>query len=128
MKGEKNFKTLAKEAKNRLKSGFWEKYRDSVVDSFEKAKSEGVDASRVIEFYEAKVSSSKTGDESETFYRKVKGLLEKYGECDNMISMLIDHSIYDRLSYENKQKYVLELSEKYRKALERYKRERSFSV
>ena len=128
MKGEKNLKSLAKEAKNRLKTGFWEKYKDSVIDSFEKAKAEGVEASRVIGFYEAKVSSVKTTDESEIFYKKVKDLLERFGERGNIISMLIDYSVYDSLSYEKKQKYILELSDKYRKALERYKRERSFSV
>lgn len=127
MKGEKSLKILAKEAKNRLKNGFWEKYKDNVVDSFEKAKAEGVDASRVIGYYEAKVSSVKITDESEIFYSKVKKLLEEYGERGNIISMLIDYSVYDSLSYEKKQKYVLELSEKYRKALERYKREKSFS-
>ncbi|MBP5372715.1 MAG: hypothetical protein J6Y44_00830 [Clostridia bacterium] len=127
MKGEKSLKILAKEAKNRLKNGFWEKYKDNVVDSFEKAKAEGVDASRVIGYYEAKVSSVKITDESEIFYSKVKKLLEEYGERGNIISMLIDYSVYDSLSYEKTQKYVLELSEKYRKALERYKREKSFS-
>ena len=127
MKGEKNLKSLAKEAKNRLKTGFWEKYKDSVIDSFEKAKAEGVDASRVIGFYEAKVSSVKVTNEDDVFYKKVKDLLERYGERGNVLSMLIDYSVYDPLSYEKKQKYILELSDKYRKALERYKRERSFS-
>ena len=126
MNSEKSLKTLAREAKKRLKTGFWEKYKESVVDSFEKAKAEGVDASKVIGFYEAKVSSAKIKDESEVFYQKVKDLLDSYGERGNMISMLIDYSVYDSLSYEKKQKYILELSEKYRKALERYKREKSF--
>ena len=125
MRSDKNLKVLAKEAKNRLKSGFWDKYKDEVISSAVKCRAEGVDASKVIGYYEAK-SSPKKLDSGDEFYQKVKSLLEEYGERGNVLSMLIDYSVYDALTYENKQKYVLELSEKYRAALERYKREKSF--
>lgn len=125
MRSDKNLKALAKEAKKRLKSGFWDKYKDDVISSAVKLKAEGVDASKVIGYYEAK-SSPKKSDGGDDFYKKVKKLLDEFGERGNVLSMLIDYSVYDALSYENKQKYMLDLSEKYRAALERYKREKSF--
>ena len=126
MKGERNLKTLAKEAKKRLKNGFWEKYGDDVKASFSKARAQGVDPVGVIDFYEAKTAPKRTdGDE---FYKKVKKILDEYGECGNAISMLIDYSVYDSLDYGRKQKYVLDLSERYRAALERYKREKTFGI
>ena len=124
MKGERNIKTLAKEAKKRLKNGFWEKYGKDVKASFSRARSQGVDPVGVIDYYEAKAAPKKNdGDE---FYRKVKKILDEYGERGNAISMLIDYSVYDSLDYGRKQKYVLDLSERYRAALERYKREKTF--
>ena len=126
MRDNKNLKVLAKEAKKRLKSGFWEKYKDEVLSSAVKAREEGVDASKVLDYFEAKTSFKKA-ESTDKFYEKVKDLLDQYGERGNVLSMLVDYSVYDASSYEKKQKYMLELSEKYRDALERYKREKSFS-
>ena len=122
---EKNLKVLAKEAKKRLKNGFWEKYKKDVRLSAERLKAEGVEPSSIIGYYETKASPVKVADARDAFYEKVKKLLDEHGECGNAISMLIDYSEYDSLSYEGKQRYVLRLSDDYRKALERYKREKT---
>lgn len=125
MKGDRSIKTLAKEAKKRLKNGFWETYGDEIRDRAAKNGGDGLEKTRIVDYYQAKVFSLKRSDDKDFFYEKVKKLLDKYGERGNVLSMLIDYSEYNGLSYDAKQKYVLELSEKYRTALERYKREKS---
>ena len=128
MQAEKDVKTLAKEAKQRLKSGFWEKYKAEVVNSSQKARSEGVAESVVINYYQQKNAPivKKAVDKSHTFYEKVKAVLDEKGQVGNIISLLIDHSVFDGLSYEGKQKYILELSNKYLEALDRYNAEKRF--
>lgn len=128
MQAEKNIKQLAKEAKQRLKSGFWEKYRQDVQRSAEVAKNDGVSKSVVVDYYQTQTKPivKKAVSESQAFYMKVKDILDKHGEVGNIISLLIDYSVYDSLSYEAKQRYVLELSNKYLECLERYRMEKKF--
>lgn len=124
---EKDLKTLAKEAKHRLKSGFWEKYGDEIKTSSQRAKRDGVAESVVINYYENKTAVvKKTVSESEAFYLKVKAILDEKGQVGNIISLLIDHDYFDAQSYERKQKYLLELSNRYLDALERYNAEKRF--
>ena len=128
MQAEKDIKTLAKEAKQRLKTGFWEKYKTDVRNSSLKAKSEGVSESVVISYYQQKNTPivKKTIAESQTFYEKVKSILDEKGQVGNIISLLIDHSVFDGLTYDGKQKYLLELSNRYLDALDRYNTEKRF--
>ncbi len=128
MQTEKDLKSLAKEAKQRLKSGFWQKYGSEVRVSTNTAKTEGVSESVVINYYQNKenVAIKKTRSDSESFYDKVRKILDEKGQVGNIISLLIDHDEYDALPYERKQKYILELSAKYLEALERYKTEKKF--
>ena len=60
------------------------------------------------------------------FYEQVKRLLLSEGEVSNAIGRLTDHAVYDTLSYEEKQRYTLDLSERYLRALKRFKRECEF--
>ncbi len=122
----KDFKTKAKEAMKRMKSGFWENYREEVKVMAEKAKSDGVDTSKVVEFYETK-NSHTIIKETDDFYKKVKFILDTEGEVSDIIGRLIDNEYYKSLDYDHRQRYVLEISRKYRDALERYKREEFFN-
>ena len=126
MQTEKDLKTLAKEAKQRLKSGFWDRHKNDVKSSSEKAKSEGVAQSVVISYYQKKDAPivKKTAEETIPFYEKVKKILDEKGKVANIISLLIDHSVFDSLDYNAKQKYLLELSNKYLEALDRYDAEK----
>ena len=92
----------------------------------EKAKADGVKPSSVVEFYEAKTSQITTKkSQSDNFYEKVKKLLDEFGEVSDAIGRLIDEEYYNGLDYEAKQRYILELSRKYREAVEKYKREKA---
>ena len=48
------------------------------------------------------------------------------GEVSDAIGRLTDRSYYDTLTYEEKQRYTLTLSERYLKALERFRRESEY--
>jgi hypothetical protein len=50
------------------------------------------------------------------------------GEVSDAIGRLTDKPYFETLSYEEKQRYTLALSEKYLRALERFRRECEFEV
>lgn len=126
---QKTLKQYAKEAKQRLKSGFWQKYKSNLDKELERAEQAGVSVSKVKEYYTQQVSENikNTNENEDKFYLKVKKILDEEGEISNAIGRLTDHKEYSKLSYEEKQRYSLELSERYLKAVERYNREKILS-
>ena len=127
---EKTVKQFCKEAKKRLKQGFWQSYYKQLNDQIEKAEQVGISPSKVKEFYNQKVSVDikNRDDDGENFYLKVKKILDEEGEISNAIGRLTDKSYYATLSYDEQQRYNLDLSEKYLKAVERYKKEKAVLV
>lgn len=125
-----DLKSLAKEAKRRMKSGFWEENRDKIGTIKQQAKTQGIESSRIVQYYQTNVirEIKPKNDDNEKFYRKVKSILDSVGEVSDIIRRLIDPEAYNSLPYERKQKYVMELSRKYREALERYKREKKLDL
>ena len=104
----KNFKSVAKEAKLRLKQGFWQNYRNNLQEELVRAKKEGMNESLVERYFAGKVTCTvKGGQDDEEFYEKVKALLLEEGEVSNAIGRLTDREYYDSLSYEEKQRYTL---------------------
>jgi hypothetical protein len=73
----------------------------------------------------AKVAYS---DRDQALYDKVCRLLEEERIIINPINELIDKKYYDTLSMESKQRYILDLSDKYKEMKERYDKERSLKV
>lgn len=126
----KSLKDYCKEAKKRLKTGFWQEHYKSLGEELERAKNQGVSLSKVKEYYTKKVSHNirNCKDTEEDFYQKVKSILDSEGEVSNVIGLLTDKKQYSTLSYDEKQRYILELSENYLKALERYKKEKAFET
>ncbi len=127
MPNEKSIKDYAKEAKKRLKQGFWQEYGQNLKNEMERARVEGIPENKVKEYYaERVVVNIKNGKaENEEFYQKVKTLLDNEGEVSNAIGRLTDEKLYDTLSYEEKQRYTLSLSEKYLSCVERYNKEKA---
>lgn len=123
----KSLKQYCREAKKRLKSGFWERYRENLEKELEEAKTIGVPESKVREYFTYTVTNGieEKKDSEQEFYIKVKTLLDSEGEVSNVIGRLTDKEYFDTLSYEEKQRYNLTLSERYLKALERYKKEKA---
>lgn len=124
---QKTLKDYAKEAKKRLKQGFWQSYHENLNSELKRARDEGISETKVKEYYTTKVSDQlrNRNDGDEEFYLKVKRLLDEEGEVSNAIGRLTDRAVFDTLSYDEKQRYTLTLSEKYLKAVERYKKEKA---
>ena len=130
MEEVKSLKQYCREAKKRLKQGFWQDYHQNLNEELAKAESRGVSVSKVKEYYTCKITEDikNTKDEFEDFYKKVKKLLDDEGEVSNAIGRLTDKTYFDSLSYDDRQRYTLNLSEKYLQAVERYKKEKELKI
>lgn len=124
----KTLKDYAKEAKKRLKSGYWQKHNDNLNKKLEEAEKDGVSASNVTLYYTKKAEREikRSDDEFENFYLKVKEILDREGFVSDIIGRLTEREVYEKLSYEQRQRYTFELSSKYLKAKERYIEEKQF--
>ncbi|MBO5525387.1 MAG: hypothetical protein J5993_01420 [Clostridia bacterium] len=125
---EKSLKSVAKDAKKRLKQGFWENYHEEREEHLERVKEQGLNESRASLYLTGKVASKIKGEQEDEFYLRVKELLLSEGEVSDALGRLTDKEYYATLTYEEKGRYTLELSEKYLKALERFKREYEFDA
>jgi hypothetical protein len=114
-----------------MKSNFWQERKQNITEKLSQSKNYSEsEKSKVIEYYQSKIASEvKGGDKSqEEFYQKVKNLLLTYGEVSDAIGRLTDKEYFSTLTYEQKQRYTLELSSKYLKAKERFYREIKFET
>lgn len=66
-------------------------------------------------------------DRDQALYKKVCRLLEEERIIINPINELIDRKYYDTLSLEGKQRYIFDLSDKYKEMKDRYYKEHSLS-
>ena len=66
--------------------------------------------------------------QTDDFYLRVKQMLLEEGEVSDAIGRLTDKPYFDTLSYEERQRYTLSISEKYLRALERFRRECPFDA
>ena len=130
MSNEKG-RTLREEArlaKSRIKSGFWKECEADLTEKKEKAREQGLNESKAGRFFKTQVEAKIEGKKEDEFYLRVKEMLLSQGEVSDAIGRLTDHEYYDTLSYEEKQRYTLTLSEKYLRALERFRAECEFEA
>lgn len=118
-------------AKQRLKMGYWQRMQEerdrvngSTIDS---AVIESARCARRNEF--ERTNKMALGDDfaekEEKLYRKVRDMLDKDEDVMNPIGQLVEREVFDRLDDGNKQRYILELSAKFRELRERYYKEKS---
>lgn len=120
----KSLRTLARQAKCRMKENFWEEYKKEHAEKMRIAQDNGVNAQEAERFFAREMEKKIRGEnQTDDFYEKVKALLLTEGEVSDAIGRLTDYAVYETLSYTEKQSYMLELSQKYLRALERFKRE-----
>ena len=103
------FKNLAKKARNRVISA-----REIQEKTISRALS-------VQTSYYINANLSKAEDDP--LYSKVKKMLEGNKDISSPIGKLIDHSIFDSLSDENKDRYLLDLSKRYNAMKKQYEKE-----
>ena len=116
----------ARRAKSRIKTGFWAQCQENMDEQKEKAREQGLNESKVGRFFAAQVTAQIEGKKEDEFYLKVKQMLLTEGEVSDAIGRLTDKEYYATLTYEEKQRYTLNLSEKYLRALERFRAEYEF--
>ena len=123
--GDRSFKSAAREAKRRLKNGYWDRLHADLASDLARAKEQGSNQAVVREYYrERAICETRGRAADDAFYAEVKKLLDEEGEVCDAIGRLTDKAYYDTLDYSQKQRYTLELSERYLKAVERYRREK----
>ncbi len=118
-------------AKQRMKMGYWQKMqaeRDRIMtETDDVSRIEMASNLRRKEF--ERTNNMALGDDftekDEKLYVKVKNILEKDENTLNPIGQLVEHSIYDFMDEANKQRYILELSAKFRELRERYYKEKA---
>ena len=128
MVNKSSLREEARRAKRRIKTGFWAECQENMDEHLEKAREQGLNESKVGRFFAAQVTAQIEGKQEDEFYLKVKQMLLTEGEVSDAIGRLTDKEYYATLSYEEKQRYTLNLSEKYLRALERFRAECEFEA
>ena len=118
----------ARRAKSRMKSGFWTTCKEDMTKQMEIAREQGLNESKAGRFFKTQVSAKIAGETEDGFYLRVKEMLLSEGEVSDAIGRLTDKPYYESLTYEEKQRYNLTLSEKYLRALERFRKECAFDI
>ena len=116
----------ARRAKARVKGGFWSARLEEKEQHLQQARQQGLNESKAERYFHAQVSARVEGKKEDEFYLQVKQMLLTEGEVSDAIGRLTDKAYYETLSYEEKQRYNLTLSEKYLRALERFRAECEF--
>lgn len=119
-----SIKAMAKEAKQRMKSSYWESQKKRVVQSVLWAEREGLNARSVATATKDQIRREVKGEVVDEFYLRVKTMLEEEGEPSDAIGRLTDKEKFKTLSYAEQQRYTLELSSRYVAAVEKYKKEK----
>ena len=128
MESQKTFKSIAKSARKSLKKGFWATCEENVRTQVEEAKKQGINESKAERYFIKEAQKVAAGEKEDEFYLRVKNMLLSEGEVSDAIGRLTDKEYFSTLSYEERQRYTLSLSEKYLRALERFRRESEFAL
>ncbi len=117
-------KKRARLAKQRLRMGYWESVARREEE--QSRQEDGAFAARrsiVLPVFDGENSVGSSRDER--MYKKVCEILDRDETTINPIGQLIDNELYSSLDAAAKQRYILELSNKFRELKERYYRERT---
>ena len=124
-------KDYAKEAKARLKSGFWQEVNKRRNRDIDQAEWLGKSKDIVLQEYKEVLTRQlfeKESEEDRILYKKVCELLSQNKVVTNPIGMLVDREKMYQLTERAKQQYVLELSRKFKEMKERYYKERGLTL
>lgn len=123
---EERLKRIARKAKGRLKEGFWQDYRADVRKAIGIADRASLIRSDIIRYYRMKALREIDCAPDEAFYYKVKSILDSYGEVSDIIGRLCDEKAMCEMTFFERQRYIMDISEKYRICRERYKAEKKY--
>lgn len=123
-----DIKDLARAAKKRLKTDYWANCIDAINKTSNEAVKNGANETKIKQTLKSRVKRQIMGEKPDEFYLKVKHLLETEGEVSDAIGRLTDKAVFEKLSYEEKQRYTLDISNKYIAALQKYKAEKELGL
>ena len=123
-----DIKKMARSAKQRLKNNFWADCKSNFNEGATRAREQGVSEIKVKSSMKVKVKSVVRGEREDEFYLRVKKILDSEGEVSDALGRLTDRELYEKLSYEERQRYNLELANKYNAALEKYRKEKELEI
>ncbi len=118
-------------AKQRLKMGYWQRMQDEQSRMADATKNSAlIESARSARLREFEMDSRRAlGDDfaerDERLYGKVRDMLDKDEDVADPIGRLVDRDVFDKLDADNRQRYILELSAKFRELKERYYKEKS---
>ncbi|MBD5131654.1 MAG: hypothetical protein HDT28_03560 [Clostridiales bacterium] len=104
-------------AKQRLKMGYWEAVKSDRLQQSDVAATKAVYAEDRARYAP---NDTRLSVLDEKMYRKVCDILDSDEVATNPIGQLIDREVYEGLDAGGKQRYILELSEKFRELKARY--------
>ena len=125
---QKTLRSAARQAKRRLKGGFWAQCEEEKAQRLLCAEELGLNLHEAGRQFHREMHRRIQEEAPDPFYEQVKELLLQEGEVSDAIGRFTDRALFETLSYEEKQRYTLELSERYLRALERFKRECAFDL
>lgn len=112
-------------AKQRLKMGYWDSLKQENTDYTADAISPRSQMTVASLQMRNNIVSRMPSAADERMYKKVCDILDSNEVTTNPIGQLIERDVYDSLDASGKQRYVLELSDKFRELQDRYYRERT---
>jgi len=133
MISDDELKLKAKSAKQRLKSGFWNKINEKREAEISEAKLSGKNVQKVKDYYNTYIyetvrEKDNKAMEDELFLQKVREIIDNEEYINNPLKLLMNDEYLATLDYSGKQRYILELSDKYRKARDKIKLENSLRI
>lgn len=121
-----DFKKYAKEAKERMKNGFWERAKQTIEQEKQVAATLGVSQNVAVMEQKRKllgqIYNSTAFSEEEDFYGKVVEILESDQTVLNPIMRLADKQKMQSMTASERESYISRLAMRYREAVDRYNR------
>ena len=123
-----DIKHMARAAKQRLKNNFWTDCKKNFDENANGARERGVSEIKVKSSLKVKVKSAIRGEKEDEFYLRVKAILDTEGEVSDAIGRLTDREYFETLSYEERTRYSLDISNRYLAALAKWRREKELGI
>jgi len=125
-KQRSQFKQYAKEAKERMSSGFWETRRERVTKASSEAEELGVNIEDELSFERSELMkmfyNREEYERDKRIYLKVCEIKRRGDTVINPIQVLCEMEGVDKLPMEKRTQKVLEISAKYREMVEKYEK------
>lgn len=117
-------KKFAKQAKERMRNGFWQQAKEQIEQEKQVAATQGLDSVKVAQARHDMIAKQIYNNEQylqeQEFYQKVVAIAESKQVIINPLNQLADHKAMATMTAEQRQAYMMRLSVKYQEALQRY--------